>query len=85
MSVGINDGQGTQWYNDLAKFNALGEVAAKSFVSADRFRPTDHNNNPQRFVLIQGGQATRQDAAVMDEWAARVHFPFPPGFSAPVA
>jgi hypothetical protein len=80
LSVSVTDGVGTRWFNDVAKLNAQGQLAAKSFTSAERFRPIDHDNNPQRFVMIQGGQAARQDEGVFDEWAARTHFNFPPGF-----
>lgn len=88
LSVGVTDGQGDKWFNDLAKFNLHGQLAAKAISSADRFKPTDHDNNPQRFVMIPGGKseqalakAGKQLGDVLDAWADRTHFPFPPGFS----
>ena len=77
MSISITDGKGDQWFNDLAKFNVLGHVAAKAFTSADRFKPIDHDGNSQRFVMIQGGAARRQGLAVLDEWGTRTHFTIP--------
>lgn len=77
MSISITDGKGDQWANDLAKFNVLGHVAAKAFTSADRFKPTDHDGNPQRFIMIQGGAARSQDDSVFDDWGTRTHFTIP--------
>src|SRR6185295_14373320 len=73
LSVGITDGKGLDWTNDLCKLTAEGKVAAKSFTSADRFKPDDHQGNPQRFVLIGGPE---DDDARMDAWANRTHFNF---------
>jgi hypothetical protein len=77
MSISITDGKGDKWFNDLAKFNALGHVAAKAFTSADRLKLVDHDGNPQRFVMIQGGLARNQLESVFDDWGTRTHFTIP--------
>jgi hypothetical protein len=49
-------------------------LAAKAMTTAENFKPTDFQNNPQRFVVIMGG---KYDGAGPDAWAQRTHFPFP--------
>jgi hypothetical protein len=77
LSVSLYDGVAPDWQNDQAKFNAQGRPEPKAMVSADRFQPVDFQGNPQRFVVIMGGQ---YDGAGADAWANRTHFQFPSGF-----
>jgi hypothetical protein len=84
LSVGITDGKGLDWTNDLAKFNAEGKIAAKAFTSAEKFKPIDFQGNPQRFIMIQGGAngtTPEEDEKLFDAWANRVHFNFPEPFN----
>jgi len=74
LSVALTDGAGFDWFNDLAKFNHQGMIAAKSMGRAEAFRPIDHQGNPQRFVVLLGGQ---YDGPGADAWAQRTHFSFP--------
>ena len=74
LSAALTDGNGLDWFNELAKFNYRGELAAKAMTTAENFKPTDFQNNPQRFVVILGG---KYDGAGPDAWAQRTHFPFP--------
>ncbi len=55
LSVSLVDGTGLNWCNELAKFNAEGELAAKSMTTPERFNPIDHDGQPQKFVVIMGG------------------------------
>lgn len=79
MSIGVTNGQGDRWSDDRAKLNVFGKLAPKSLTLASRFNPVDHDGEPQRFVVIQGGQSDQSEAC-MDEWANRTHFNFPAGF-----
>lgn len=77
LSVSLNDGQGLDWQNDQAKFNAAGKIEPKVMTPADKFRPgNDFQGNPRRFELILGG---KYDGPGPDVWAGRTHFQFPPG------
>ena len=77
LSVSLYDGRALDWQNDQAKINARGRVEPKAMTTAERFQPIDFQGNPQRFVLILGGQ---YDGAGADPWANRTHFQFPPAF-----
>ena len=83
ISVGLTTGAGDNaWFNDVAKINALGQLAAKSITVPERFNPIDHDQNPQRFVMIQGGLSADRFGtagldALADAWADRTHFGFP--------
>lgn len=74
LSVSLYDGKALDWQNDQAKFNALGRVEPKAMTTPDRFQPVDFQGNPQRFMLILGGQYDGEGA---DAWANRTHFQFP--------
>jgi len=78
MSVSLYDGEGLDWQNDQAKFNALGEVEAKAMTTPENFKPVDFQGNPQRFVVILGDLYTGKGP---NAWANRTHFRFPDGFS----
>lgn len=73
ISAALTDGVGIEWFNELAKFNYQGELAAKAMTTPERFQATDHQGNPQRFVVIMGGEYV---GAGPEAWAARTHFPF---------
>jgi len=79
MSIGITDGKGSQWFNDVAKLSGEGHIAAKSMTTADNFNPIDHDKNPQRLVLIRCNETPEESMAAADAWAARTHFNFPNG------
>lgn len=79
MSIGITDGKGSQWFNDVAKLSGEGRIAAKAMTTADKFNPIDHDKNPQRFVLIRCNETPEESMAAGDAWAARTHFNFPQG------
>jgi hypothetical protein len=74
LSAALTDGNGLDWFNELAKFNYQGQLAAKAMTTADRFKPADHQGNSQRFVVIMGDQ---YDGPGPDAWAQRTHFTFP--------
>jgi hypothetical protein len=81
LTVGGNKPDGSpqiDWQDDRAKISGQGRLAAKALISPDRFQPIDHQGNPQRFVMIQGGAGA--NPAPLDAWADRTHFPFPDGF-----
>jgi hypothetical protein len=78
LSVSLYDGKALDWQNDQAKFNAHGRVEPKAMTTAERFQPIDFQGNPQRFMLILGGQ---YDGAGADPWANRTHFQFPRSFN----
>jgi len=74
LSAALTDGAGLDWFNELAKFNYQGQLAAKAMTTPERFQPTDHQGNSQRFVVIMGGQYSGPGP---DAWAQRTHFTFP--------
>lgn len=82
ISVGVTSGAGDNaWFNDIAKINSLGQLAAKSITVPERFNPIDHDQRPQRFVMIQGGLSQDRFGAkgldaLADAWADRTHFGF---------
>ncbi|HVJ67134.1 MAG TPA: hypothetical protein VM510_04060 [Caulifigura sp.] len=83
VSVGMTTGAGDNaWFNDVAKINALGQLAAKSITVPERFQPKDFEGKDQRFVMIQGGLSLDRFGpagldARADAWADRTHFGFP--------
>jgi hypothetical protein len=80
LTVGGNRPDGSpqlDWQDDRAKVSGQGRIAAKAFVTPDRFQPIDFQGNPQRFVMIQGDLDTGPGP---DAWAQRTHFLFPDGF-----
>jgi hypothetical protein len=76
ISVALTDGNGTEWQNDMAKFNHQGQIAAKLLTEEDRFKETDFQGNSQKFVVIMGGKYDGEGGEGGDAWAARTHFCF---------
>lgn len=56
LSAALTDGNGLNWFKELAKFNYRKELAAKAMTAAENLKRTDSQNNPQRFVVIMGGK-----------------------------
>jgi hypothetical protein len=75
ISFGMNDGLGTAWYNDMAKFSFDGRLAFKNNTPASRFSAFEKDGTtPQRYIGIQGGKDLRNGDLMQDQWAARTHF-----------
>lgn len=85
LSVGVNDGLGTAWYNDMAKVAVDGRLTFKATNAAEKFQPmltmSDGTRVPQRFIGLYGGLEKGNPAALQDAWAANCHFNMPSGFS----
>jgi hypothetical protein len=84
LSVAVTDGGGDLWMNERAKLTNTGKLEAKSMVypKSDE-RPggfdaskNDFQDNQHYFVVVMGG---KYDGPGQQQWADRVHFPFPPG------
>jgi hypothetical protein len=87
-SVGLTDGQGTGWANDIAKFDATGQLRPKSLGSADRFESdlnstddvvrgrAENRKRTHRFEVLLGGKTEGDHNAISDAWADGVHFGF---------
>jgi hypothetical protein len=69
LSPGYNDGRGLDWQNDLAKFTWNGRIVAKCITDPAKFKATDFQGNPQKFVLLP----TNFDISAVDAWAAQTH------------
>lgn len=79
LSIGLVDEAGLDWQHERGKFTASGRLTAKSIVTPESFQVVDHDGNPQRFIVIQGGE---YDGPSPDTWAQSTHFPLPEGFDA---
>jgi hypothetical protein len=87
-SVGLTDGQGIAWRNDLAKYDATGQIQPKSLGSAAQFEADLNSADPDvrqraqtrrqthRFEVLLGGRTPGNRAAICDDWADGVHFGF---------
>jgi hypothetical protein len=85
ISMGVNDGLGTAWTNDLAKVTAEGKLTAKLDIPHDKFNPfetiTDPNNPTlQRFVGIIKEADAAGGQQKMDAWGKSCHFNMPGNF-----
>jgi hypothetical protein len=81
ISMGVNDGLGTAWYNDLAKVGADGRLTFKAQTTAEGFKPIDHDGNPQRFISILGGKTKGNPTEINDSWGQNCHFNLDTAFS----
>ncbi|MDX2269137.1 MAG: hypothetical protein NW208_13595 [Bryobacter sp.] len=85
LSMGVNDGLGTAWVNDLAKVAADGKLTFKLDIPHDKFSPferiTDPNNPTlQRFVGIIKEADAQGGSQKMDAWGKICHFNLPGNF-----
>ncbi len=82
ISMGVNDGLGTAWYNDLAKVGADGRLTFKAQTTVDKFKPFEQDGKtPQRFISILGGKTQGNPKDINDAWAQNCHFNLDAGFS----
>jgi hypothetical protein len=82
ISFGMNDGLGTAWYNDMAKFSFDGRLSFKNNTPLSRFSAFEKDGTtPQRYIGIQGGKDLRDGKLMQDQWAARSHFNLEGNFS----
>jgi hypothetical protein len=70
LSLGYNDARGLDWQNDLAKFTWNARIVAKCITDPAKFKDTDFQGNPQKFILLP----TNFDISAVDAWAAQTHF-----------
>jgi hypothetical protein len=87
-SVGLHDREGIAWRNDLAKYDANGQLRPKSLGSAAQFEADLNSTDPEvqqraetrrqthRFEVLLGGQTPGDHRAISDAWADGVHFGF---------
>jgi len=63
----------TIWPSSLG----TGKLVAKAITDPAKFKETDFQGNPQKFVLLP----TNFDISAVDQWAAQTHFNVDKGFT----